>query len=401
MSIHDDVPAADPAPPHAITDPAPEHGQRVTWAELFFDLVFAFAVTQVAAAAHAARGWAAVGRTLVLFIPFWWAWVGTVILINGLDLSSVRRHLMIFAIGFGAFVMCVCVPSAYTRYGLLFGCAYQAVRTLLFVAMARRGRFTRRADPYLVSMCLGAPLFILGGLCPMPARAWIWLFAALIEVCTPTALRIRLAGLRFDAAHLPERFGTFVLIALGEALIGAGATESRGPLSWPALIALVLAFTLTCGLWWTYFHFGASALEHALRHASVQAGLVRAVFTTGHLVLVLGLIMIAAGSSQAAQQPIATLHGVHAYFLGVGTALYLLTFCYTRVRMFGGVGVARLVGGVLALAVAAVSPLLPQLAVLGALVLLLIALNVFEGWMVASGRPMALIRLGRGAIPAE
>jgi low temperature requirement protein LtrA len=235
----------------------------------------------------------------------------------------------------------------------------------------------------------------------MPARAWLWLLAALIEVCTPTALRNRLAGLRFDAAHLPERFATFVLIALGEALVGAGATESRAALSRPALVALVLAFTLACGLWWTYFHFGASALEHALRRATVQAGLVRAVFTNGHLVLVLGLVLIAAGSSEAAERPTATLHGAHAYFLGVGTALYLFTFCYTRVRMFGGVGVARLVGGVLALAVAAVSPRLPQLAVLGALVLLLIALNVFEGWMVASGRPMAVIRVGRGAIPAE
>jgi low temperature requirement protein LtrA len=375
------------------------HGQRVSWAELYFDLVFVFAVTQVAAAAQSAGSAVAVGRSLVLFVPFWWAWVGVSILYNGVEFTSTKRHLKVFALGLGAFIMSIAVPDAYGQRGPVFGFSYLAIRALLAWAMLRRGFFSDRINPYLISAIVSAPLIVVGSFTPLPARGWIWLAAATIELATPTLLRHRLDGLHFDAAHLPERFGLFVIIALGEVLVGVGVQESREGLGWTALSALVLAFVLTCGLWWTYFHFAAPALEHALREARIQSVLVRSVFSHGHLAMVTGLILIAAGLAQAVREPLHHPTGVHAYFLATGTALYLLTFCYTRARMFGGIGVARLVAGVLAGALAGIGPFVPAIATLGALVSLLIALNAFEGWWIASNRSMLIIRTGRGAIP--
>src|SRR6202035_1050994 len=95
---------------NASDDGPNAHSQRVSWAELFFDLVFVFAVTQVASAAQSAGSAIAVGRALVLFIPFWWAWVGVSILYNGVELVTTMRHLKVFALGLGAFVMSIAVP---------------------------------------------------------------------------------------------------------------------------------------------------------------------------------------------------------------------------------------------------------------------------------------------------
>jgi low temperature requirement protein LtrA len=374
------------------------HGQRVSWAELYFDLVFVFAVTQVASAAQNAGSAVAVGRALVLFIPFWWTWVADCILYNGVELVSTRRHLKVFALGLGAFIMSIAVPDAYGQRGPVFAFCYLGLRVLLAWAMQRRGFFRDRLNPYMVSATVSAPLIVLGSFTALPARGWIWLAAAVLELATPTLLRSRMSGLHFDAAHLPERFGLFVIIVLGEIVVGVGVQESREGLGWSALTALVLAFVLTCGLWWTYFHYSASAIEHALREARIQSVLVRSVFSHGHLAMIIGLILIAAGLAQAVREPLRHANGVHAYFLAAGTALYLLAFCYTRARMFGGMGVARLVGGLTAGALAALGPFVPAIATLAALVSLLISLNVFEGWWVARGHSVLIIRTGRGVV---
>lgn len=375
------------------------HGQRVSWAELFFDLVFVFAVTQVAAAAQNATSAVAVGRTLVLFVPFWWAWVGASILYNGAELTTASQHLKIFALGLGAFVMSITVPDAYSQRGEVFAFAYLSVRLLLAWSIWRRGFFHDPINPYTVSITVSAPLIVIGSFTALPARGWIWLTAAAVELTTPTLLRHRLDDLRFDASHLPERFGLFVLIALGEVLVGVGVQESREGLTGTALVTLVVAFVFTCALWWTYFRFGVSAMEHALRTARVQGGLVRSVFSHGHLAMITGLILIAAGLSLAVRAPSHHPAGVHAYFLATGTALYVLTFCYTRARMFGGIGVARLVAGLAAGALAAIGPFAPAIVTLSALLAVLLALNVFEALWVASSRPILVIRTGRGAIP--
>jgi low temperature requirement protein LtrA len=295
--------------------------------------------------------------------------------------------------------MSIAVPDAYANRGLVFAVPYFAIRALLAWAITRRHFFPGWINPYSVSLAVSAPLLLIGALTPLPARGWIWLAVALVELSTPTLLGHRMDGLRFDAAHLPERFGLFVIIALGEVLVDVGVQESHDGLGAVALVALVLAFILTCVLWWTYFHFAAPALEHALRGARIQSTLVRSVFSHGHLAMVVGLILTAAGLAQAVRSPTATPSGVHAYFLGIGVALYVFTFCYTRARMFGGIGVFRLIGALLAALVAIIGPHVPMLATLALLTALLIALNLVEAWWVGTGRPLLLLRTGRGAMP--
>jgi low temperature requirement protein LtrA len=375
---------------------SPHSVQRVTWAELFFDLVFVFAVTQVAHAVAVGAGWGDVSRALLLFAPFWWCWVGTTILFNGLVVSATKRHLMLFAIGGAAFVMCIAVPAAYGNRGVLFGCAYLATRIMLGVAMRARGVFRVRIDPYSVGFLVG-PVWIFGALTPEPTRQWIWLAAVVVELSVPIVLGHRLDYMQFDAAHLPERFGLFLIIALGETLVGIGQGGTRNTLQGLEAVTLCVAFLFSCGLWWTYFQYGASATEHALRTARVPAVLVRSIFSYGHLVFVTGIILVAAGMTQAVAAPGAHLHGVHALLLGCGASLYIGTFCYTRIVMFGGASVTRLVTTGLAVVITAGSPGLPAIAPLAMLTALVIAMNAFELHWVTSERPLMLVKIGTGA----
>jgi low temperature requirement protein LtrA len=374
--------------PHAV--------QRVTWAELFFDLVYVFAVTQVAHAVSISGGWQDVARSLLLFAPFWWSWVGTTILFNGLVISATRRHLLLFAIGGAAFVMCIAVPYAFGNRGVLFGTAYFGVRVLLGLAMRSRGLFKPRFDPYTVALLVG-PAWILGGLAPEGTRQWIWLAAAVIELSVPIVLGHRLDYMQFDASHLPERFGLFIIIALGETLVGIGQGGTRSALHGLGFVTLIIAFLFSCGLWWTYFQYGASAAEHALRTARVPAILVRSMFSYGHLAFVVGIILIAGGVTQAVTAPSGHPHGFHSVVLGLGTALYIATFCYTRVMMFGGASWTRLITALLAAVIGAVSPGLPAIVPLALLTALVTAMNAFELYWVTTQRPLLVLKIGTGA----
>ena len=374
--------------PHAV--------QRVTWAELYFDLVFVFAVTQVAHAIYVGSGWGDLWRSLLLFVPFWWAWVGTTILFNGMVISATKRHLLLLAIAGAAFVMSIAVPDAYGNRGVLFGGAYLASRILLGVAMQARGVFRARLNPFTVALVTG-PVWMLAGLAPWNVREWIWLVLALVELSVPIVLGHRLDYMQFDAAHLPERFGLFIIIALGETLVGIGQGGTQHALQGLEAVTLIIAFLFSCGLWWTYFQYGASATEHALRTARVPAVLVRSTFSYGHLAFILGIILCAAGLAQAVADPHAHLRGVHALLLGSGTALYIGTFCYTRIVMFGGATYSRIGGTLLAILITVLSPGLPAIVPLALLTVMVIALNVFELYWVDSGRPLLLVNVGRGA----
>jgi len=117
-------------------------------------------------------------------------------------------------------------------------------------------------------MVLTGPLLVVGALAHGPTREWVWGVSAVLDLSKPTVLRSRLKTLRYDAPHLAERFGLFVLIALGESVVAVGASvESGGRLDVGVGAAVVAAFALSCGLWWVYFAFAADAVRHALATA--------------------------------------------------------------------------------------------------------------------------------------
>jgi low temperature requirement protein LtrA len=375
----------------AGTGQALSGGQRVSWAECFFDLVVALAVTDVSRRLQSAADWGALGRSLLLLIPFWWGWVGTALLFNGLRISPMRKHLLLLGIALGALLMSTCVAQAYSSRGFFFGLSYLCVRILLGVPMRARGVFGLRLDPFTVGLFIGGPLYLLGGLAPMPYRVWIWLLAAVLEIGSTAVRPRRFAHMRWEPAHLPERFGLFVIIVLGETIATIGSQAAAGTMRPAVVVALVLAFLLAAGLWWAYFPMAMPAIEFAMRTTVIQTRIVRDVFSYGHLLLAAGVLLTAAGSAVLVAKPTGRPHGVPAYLAGLGVALYILAFCYNRHKMFGGVGTFRAAAALLAGLGALTAPLLPGWATLAWNDAVLLALHVLEGWRVETGRPILLL----------
>lgn len=357
----------------------PRHGgKRVSWAELFFDLVFVFAVTQMSALVHHDHSWAGVGRAVVVFLPVYWVWVGTTMQTNRRDMDLPTERLAVFFVALCGLVMAFALPDAYGDRGLLFAGAYWAAR-LGFGLFAFR-RDLRHIQPFTVSMVFTGPLLVVGALLDGPARELVWLIGALIDLAMPSLLRKRLAAMRFDAGHLTERFGLFVLIAIGESIVATGAPVAAAatPVSLATLSAVVAAFILCCALWWVYFHFANDAMRHALQSAPTQLTITRHVLSYGHVVFIAAVIAVAVGMEETVVEPGHHLDWAYVGLLYGGAALFLATFGYTRWLMFHRLSTTRLVTAVCVLALMPVARLIPALAATLLLAATVIALNVVE-----------------------
>jgi low temperature requirement protein LtrA len=367
--------ATDPDPAERAESSAADE-KRVSWAELFFDLVFVFAVTEVSSRlTHDHRG-AGLLRSLVLFVPIYWAWVGTSLQANLRDVSKPTLRLGMFGVALSGFFMALAVPYAFESRALLFALAYWAGRLLLGIPLIVRHGLAW--TPYSVSMVVTAPLLTVGALLPNHAQLAVWVAAAVLDLSTPTLLRARLTRLHYDPAHLAERFGLFVLIALGESVVTIGtAAQSRGPLQVSTGFAVAVAFALSCALWWVYFQFAADAVRHSLATAKIQLDITRSVLSYGHLSFIAAIIAVAVGM-RAAVSPASTLGWSGAGFLYGGTALFLATFGYTRWRMFRLLSITRLVAAAVAVVLLPVAAVVPSLLGTTILAVTVAVLNVVE-----------------------
>jgi low temperature requirement protein LtrA len=363
-----------------VTEPQlPE--KRVTWAELFFDLVFVVAITEVSALLHEDHGWLGVARALVVFVPIYWAWVGTSVHANTHDVNTAIDRIGIFAIGLCGLFMALAVPGAYAERGWLYGAGYLALRIVLAALVFRGPRLS--VNPFSVAVFISGPLMLLGGLLPDPVRLWLWALAALLDLATPAVARRRLAGLRFHPVHLPERFGLFVIVALGESIVAIGVPAASARTLTPGTVgAVAAAFVLSCALWWVYFAFAADAMRHALTITEVQTDVVRRVLSYGHLGFIAAIIAMAVGFAEVVAHPGEHLHLGTAGLLFGGCALYLGMFGYTRWHMFRTWSTTRLGAAALVLVSLPAALPLPGIAALAVLAVLVIGLNVLEHLLV-------------------
>lgn len=356
--------------------------KKVTWAELLFDLVFVFALTQVSALLHARHDWIGVGQALVLFVPIWWAWVGTSVHANTQDVENPVDRLGIFAIALGSLFMSLAIPGAYGERGLLFGGSYLVLRVLLAAVYFRRRPWGVNA--FSVALLVTGPLLLLGGFLSGGARVAVWALAGVIDLTVPALTRRRLALIRFDPAHLPERFGLVLIIALGESVVAIGASAAVDPAGSGRMLAVGAAFVLVCGLWWVYFGYAASAMRYAVTVAKVQTDIIRQVLVYGHLALIGAIIAVAVGLAEVVAHPDHHLSlSVTALLVG-GCALYLATFGYTRWRMFRTIGWPRLGAAAVCVALLPAGGWLSAVALLLVLMALVVALNVIEHALTAA-----------------
>jgi low temperature requirement protein LtrA len=356
---------------------APEPRKKVSWAELFFDLVFVFAVTEISALLHSDHSLAGVGRALVAFVPLYWAWVGTTVFSNHRRDESAADRLGMFAIALCGLFMALAVPGAYAARGVLFGAAYLAIRLLLGAEMFGRGWFY--FNSFTIGVFATGPLLLIGGLLDGGGRIACWTAAAALDLAGPWLARRALnQRSNFEIEHLPERFGLLLIIALGESIVAIGAQAAADTLTPAVLAAVAAAFIFTAGLWWLYFVFAADAIRHALATAETKGNIIRPVLAYGHFIFISGIIAVAVGLAEAVAYP-AHAHSwpVTALLFG-GCIVYLAGFGFTRWIMFHTVARTRLTAAVLVLAAMPFAPHIPALATVTLLAAIMAVLNAVE-----------------------
>jgi low temperature requirement protein LtrA len=357
--------------------------QRVTPLELFFDLVFVFALTQVTGFLADHLTWVGMIQGAALLAVLWWAWGGYAWLTNAVPAEEViPARLVILTAMAAMLVASLAVPDAFGEYGVLFGLSYFVVRLLqvLLYALATGGTpETRRAILRLSTGFLLAPaLLIVAGFLDGFAQGLLWIFALLIDY--GVALVGGVSGFRVHAGHFVERHGLVIIIALGESIVAVGVGVSGLTIGAGVIVATVLGVALAAGLWWAYFDLVMLAAERRLSRAKGEerARLARDSYSYLHLPMVAGIIFVALGVKQTLAHVGDPLGIIPAAALCGGVALYLLGHNAFRLRDVGSVSVPRLVVTVLCCALVSLAVSVPSLITLAMLAVLLCALAAFE-----------------------
>jgi low temperature requirement protein LtrA len=289
----------------------PNQHSRVTNAELFFDLVFVFAVTQLS---HTLLGrFTALGAVQVtlLFLAVWWVWVYTTWVTNWLDPEQSPVRILLFLLMLGGLVLSTSIPTAFEGRGLWFAGAYAAMqvgRTLFWLLATPSHRTLVRHNA--IRILVSGLFWILGGLAEGETRLWLWIVALAIEYVSPVA-RFWTPGLglsameawRVEGGHMAERCSGFIIIALGEAIVVDGATFAE--LTWtPANAAAFLAALVgSIAMWWIYFHRGAEAGSEMISKSAESGRVARLAYTYLHMPIVAGIILTAVADELVLKHP--------------------------------------------------------------------------------------------------
>ena len=293
----------------------PNQHSRVTYAELFFDLVFAFAVTQIS---HTLLGrFTPLGalRTGLLFLSVWWLWVYTAWITNWLNPELTPVRVLLFALMLGGLVLSTSIPKAFESRGLWFALAYSAMqvgRTIFLLASTASGQTLARLNAWriLVWLSVSAVFWVGGGFAEGERRLALWAVALGIEYLSPAVQfwipkygASSVADWVIEGGHMAERCAGFIIIALGESIVVTGATFADLIWTTENVIAFVSALLGSIAMWWIYFHKGAEAGSEQISKSSDAGRLARLAYTYLHMPIVAGIIVSAVADDLVLPRP--------------------------------------------------------------------------------------------------
>ena len=373
--------------------------ERVTPLELFFDLVFVFAITQVTTLLSRDPTWGGLLRGLVVLAALWWGWAAYAWLTNTLNPEEGVVRIAMFVVMAAMLICALAVPEAFGDHGVIFGVAYLVVRSMhiALYSLAARG------DPDLLGAVLRmtpsstiSGFLILGaGFLEGKERTTLWVLALAIDYLG--VLVGRGAGWRLSPGHFAERHGLVVIIAIGESIVALGVSASGTPLSTGVIMTALVGMTIATALWWTYFDWVAILLEHRLREATgtAQTTLARDAYSYLHFVMVAGIVLFAMSLKKALTNYDHALAAVPATALCAGLGAYLLAHVLLRYRISRTIGRGRPVALVSLLVLWPLADHMPALAALSLAAAIFVVLIAYEG--IRYREPRAYIR--RGAVP--
>lgn len=375
---------------------------RVTYIELFFDLVFVFAITQLSHHLLAHLSLAGAIETLLLFMAIWWVWIFTAWCTNWLDPERAPVRLLLLALMLIGLLLSTSLPTAFADGGLAFGGAYACMQIgrsafMVWAAGPDEPGLRRNFQRILAWLVLSGLFWLAGGLAEGGWRLGLWLVALLLEYASPS-LGFRVPGLgrsttrdwNVVGGHMAERCALFIIIVLGESILVTGATF--GELAWtvPTMAAFAVAFVGSAAMWWLYFDTGAERGSRHIAGADDPGRLARISYTYLHLPIVAGVVVAAVADELALAHPDGHLDRPVTAVLVGGPALYLLGLALFKRTIAGRLPLSHLVGlGLLGLLLP-LAPVLSPLLLSAATTAALVVAALWEG-----------VSLGRGPVEQQ
>ncbi len=303
--------------------------------ELFFDLVFVFAVTQLSHTLLKNLTLQGAFQVGLLLLAVWWVWIYTSWFTNWLNPEHLPVRICMFVLMLAGLVVSASIPEAFRERGLLFASAFVFMHLgrASFMFWAVRGTSRDRVRNFqrlLVWFCVSAVFWIGGGLQEGDARYGWWLLAMAIDLVAPWAFfwvpglgRSQLADWDIEGGHIAERCALFVIIALGESLLVTGATFAEMEWNRTTWIALMVSVVGSILMWWVYFDTGAERATQRIRKAAAPGRQARSAYTFVHVLIVAGIIISAVADELVLAHPD---HGTDQAIVVilVGPACYLL-----------------------------------------------------------------------------
>jgi low temperature requirement protein LtrA len=349
--------------------------QRATTLELFYDLVFVFAITQVSHLLIDDLTWHGAWHALLALLVVWWAWNYTTWVTNELDPDSVVVRLVLIGLMLASLLLAVAIPQAFGDRALLFAGSYVAIQVgrhaFLTFGSAEAGTIERkRAGRILIWFAAAGALWLGGAFAEGDLRSALWLAGLALDYVAPLVVfwvpglpRLSSTAWNVETAHFAERFQLFMIIALGETIVTTGATTAQLDLDAARVTAFGLAFLATAAMWWLYFNYVARIAQRRLELSPDRTTLARDAYTYLHVGMVAGIILAAVGDELVIAHPLDELPARQLAAIAGGPALYLAAHALFRLRMAGTLSWKRTLGAICCVAAGALGAFLPALAV--------------------------------------
>jgi low temperature requirement protein LtrA len=344
---------------HALRDR--EEGTEVSTLELFFDLVYVFAITQLSYLLLEDLTWRGALQTGILTVAIWWAWIDTTWITNWFDPHRLPVRLMLIGLMGMSLVMSAAIPEAWDGRAEWFAIAYviiQVGRSGLCLFMLGKNEQAENFSRITIWALLTAPLWIIGGFADGDTQLLFWLAAVLIDSSAP-ALGYRVPRLgasstevwNISGGHLAERCQLFVIIALGESILLIGGTLAKEKeLTLAVALAFALTFSTSVMMWWVYFSRAGKAAE-IFENSRDPGGMGRA-YTYFHIPMIAGIIAVAVGAEKVIAHPTGDVEpeltavavgGVCLYMFGNAVFNSRITHAFPRRRTITLLAVAAVI----------------------------------------------------------
>ena len=363
--------------------------QRTTTVELFFDLVYVFAVTQCSHMILGDLAVAEVARASFLLLIVWWAWIYTTWMANWFDPASPAVRGVLTGVMLLSLLMAAALPGAFGKNGMLFAISYvmlQVGRNTAAASLLGRDQPLRDVFERLVGWSAASGvLWLVGATLPGDRRLLLWIPAVVLDLYAPFAGywlprrgRAVTTDYDIDPGHFTDRCQGFIIIALGESIVLTGATAAHAGLTSTVVLCLGIAFVETAALWWLYFGAVAERSRLVMGACEDPGRLARDAYTYLHAPIVAGIIAVAVGDDLLIAAPTRALHGVGLAMVLGGPALYLLGESLFRLRMTGAANAQRLAVAAFLVLLAPIGSQISALALSAMVAVLLSALAVWE-----------------------